>query len=158
MSVIFLSESLLQTREIGEKIGRLLHESVVIKLKGDMATGKTSLVQGLAKGLGVPAEYYITSPTFTLVNQYPGRLDLYHIDLYRLGDAVDFEDIGLFDILLEDGVAAVEWSEKLSEDFENEITIVLTASDDHSRKIHITARGDFSKSFLKTLEKHKQIR
>ncbi len=157
MSISIVSKSLGQTRRIGEEIGRLLNEGVVIKLTGDLGSGKTSIAQGIAKGLEVPPEYYITSPTFTLLNQYPGRLEFYHADLYRLGDVVDFEDIGLMDILFEDGVVAVEWAEKLPEEFESQITIEMTIAGDASRVIRISARGNFAERFLKKLEKSEEI-
>ena len=157
MDITILSKSLSQTRRIGEEIGRLLEEGVVIKLTGDLGSGKTSIAQGIAKGLDVPPEYYITSPTFTLVNQYPGRLEFYHADLYRLGESVDFEDIGLLDILFDDGVVAVEWAEKLPEEFENQITIRMAVKDEDTREIQIFARGNFAESFLKKLEKSIEI-
>ena len=155
MEITIISESPEQTRGIGERIGRLLDRSAVLKLTGDLGCGKTCLVQGLAQGLDVPPEYYVTSPTFTLVNQYPGRLELYHVDLYRLGDAVDFEDVGLPDILGEDGVVAVEWAEKLVEVFDNQIEIRLAAIGEESREIHISTEGIFSELILKNLEKTK---
>lgn len=157
MSITVISKSLSQTRRIGEEIGRLLNEGVVIKLAGDLGSGKTSIAQGIAKGLDVPPEYYITSPTFTLVNQYPGRLEFYHADLYRLGASVDLEDIGLLDILFEDGVVAVEWAEKLPGEFEKQITVCMTIIDDASREIRISARGNFAEPFLKKLEKSSEI-
>ncbi len=157
MSLLIVSKSAEETRRIGEAIGRLLNEGVVIKLAGDLGSGKTAIAQGIAKGLDVPPEYYVTSPTFTLVNQYPGRLEFHHADLYRLGDVVDFEDIGLLDILFEDGVVAVEWAEKLPEEFENQIAIRMTIADDASREIRISARGNFAGPFLKKLEKYAEI-
>jgi len=77
-------------------------------LTGDLGSGKTSFVQGLARGLEVPNDYYITSPSYTLINEYPGRHPFFHVDLYRLEDPVDFEDIGLYDILDVNFVVAIE--------------------------------------------------
>jgi len=71
----------------------------------------------LARGLTVPSDYYITSPTFTLVNEYPGRLPLFHIDLYRLETVRDLEDIGLDDLLYDQAVLAIEWADRLAENF-----------------------------------------
>ena len=73
-----------KTRQLGRSIGRLINQPLVIALIGDLGSGKTAFVQGLAAGLDVAGDYYITSPTFTLINEYPGRLPLYHADLYRL--------------------------------------------------------------------------
>ena len=88
-----------ETKRLGRKIGSLIDDPIVLALSGDLGSGKTVFVQGLARGLDVPPDYYITSPTFTLVNEYPGRLRLFHIDLYRLDHFGDLEDIGLHDIL-----------------------------------------------------------
>ena len=152
MEVVIFSNSLSQTRKLGKKIGEILESGTVIRLIGDLGSGKTSLVQGIAEGLGVSPEYYITSPTFTLINEYPGRHTLYHVDLYRLETAVDFENIGLLDILFDDGVVAIEWAEKLAEDLKNPITIKLTIVDDHSRKIQITSFEPKIIDILKKLE------
>ena len=84
-----------ETFDLGRKIGSLIDDPIVLALSGDLGSGKTVFVQGLARGLEVQPEYYITSPTFTLVNEYPGRLRLFHIDLYRLDHFGDLEDIGL---------------------------------------------------------------
>ena len=78
------THSVQETRELGQNIGRLISQPITLALIGDLGSGKTAFVQGLAQGLDVPADYYITSPTFTLINEYPGRLALIHIDLYRL--------------------------------------------------------------------------
>jgi tRNA threonylcarbamoyladenosine biosynthesis protein TsaE len=86
---------------------------MVFALIGDLGSGKTVFVQGLARGLDVPAGYYVTSPSFTLINEYPGRRLLRHIDLYRLDADLDLDELGLTDILKSDGVAAIEWADKL---------------------------------------------
>ncbi len=152
MQVVIFSNSLSQTQELGKKIGARLEAGTVIRLIGDLGSGKTSMVQGIAQGLDVSPEYYITSPTFTLINEYPGRHTFYHVDLYRLGDTVDFEDIGLLDILFDEGVVAIEWAEKLTEELKNPITIKLSIIDDHSRKIQIVSFEPKIVDFLKKLE------
>jgi tRNA threonylcarbamoyladenosine biosynthesis protein TsaE len=152
MQVNIISNSLAKTHELGKKIGAKLEPGNVIRLIGDLGSGKTSLVQGIAQGLDVSSEYYITSPTFTLINEYPGRYTFYHVDLYRLEDTVDFEDIGLLDILFDDGVVAIEWAEKLTEELKNPITIQLSIIDDHSRKIHIISSEPNLIDYLKKLE------
>jgi tRNA threonylcarbamoyladenosine biosynthesis protein TsaE len=148
-----LSESPEETLDLGERIGRMLSDGIVIRLIGDLGSGKTLLVKGIARGLDVPSQYLITSPTFTLVNEYKGRQPLYHADLYRLSTAVDFEDIGLLDILCEDAVVVIEWAEKLTEDIENTWTIHFATIDDQKRQIVIKAQGDNAIELLKKLEK-----
>jgi tRNA threonylcarbamoyladenosine biosynthesis protein TsaE len=86
---------------------------MIFALIGYLGSGKTMFVQGLARGLDVPNKYYVTSPSFTLINEYPGRWPLRHIDLYRLDADLDPDDLGLTDILRGEGVAAIEWADKL---------------------------------------------
>lgn len=104
-----------QTRALGRCIGQRIEASLVIRLCGDLGSGKTCLVQGLAGGLGVPDAYRVTSPTYTLINEYPGRLPIFHVDLYRLQGPDDAETIGLWDIMGRDTVVAVEWAERIPE-------------------------------------------
>jgi len=141
-----------ETNNLGQKIGSLIAGPVLLALSGDLGSGKTVFVQGLAKGLDVPPEYYVTSPTFTLVNEYSGRFHLFHIDLYRLEHYGDLEDIGLFDILSKNAVVAIEWAEKLPDDL---ITTGLSVSidiiDDDARKINIIAYGHEAAGLIKAL-------
>ncbi len=132
-----------QTRLLARCIGRQIRRGIVIRLDGDLGGGKTCFAQGLAKGLEVPEDYDITSPTYTLVNEYPGRLPLFHIDLYRLEKGFDAEMVGLWEIFDSEAVAAVEWPERLSEDewpAEN-MKIEFYALDDHSRNIRLFGYG-----------------
>ena len=101
------------TTALGAHVGRYCHGGQLLALRGDLGSGKTTFVQGLATGLDVPDTYIITSPSYTLVNEYPGRLPLIHADLYRMTDAASLEDIGLDEWLGAEAVIAVEWSEKL---------------------------------------------
>lgn len=141
-----------ETQKLGEKIGKLLKSPMAIALTGDLGSGKTAFVQGLAKGLEVPPEYYITSPTFTLVNEYPGRFRLFHIDLYRLNHYGDLEDIGFYDILEADGVVAIEWAEKLSHDLRsNYLALRFDTIDDETRKISVVASGQEAIVLIKAL-------
>jgi len=86
---------------------------MVIAFRGGLGAGKTTLTKGIARGLGVEDE--VTSPTYTLVHEYQGRLPMYHIDAYRLSSGTDFEDIGGLDILASDGLCVIEWSENVEE-------------------------------------------
>jgi tRNA threonylcarbamoyladenosine biosynthesis protein TsaE len=132
-----ITESLEETQLLGQKIGALISAGTVICLTGDLGSGKTSFVQGLAMGLGV-----ITSPTYVLINEYPGRHPLFHVDLYRMEDPVDFEDIGLYEILHGKGVVVVEWADKLSKDFLAEyLAIHFEILNDESRKLTISANA-----------------
>jgi tRNA threonylcarbamoyladenosine biosynthesis protein TsaE len=102
-----------ETRRAGERLGRVLAAGDVVLLDGELGAGKTCFVQGVARGLGVPRERRVASPTFTLINQHPGRVPLYHVDLYRIGDPGELEEIGIRDYLGGEGVAVIEWAERL---------------------------------------------
>ena len=101
-----------QTRRVGRLLGRYLDPGSLIALSGGLGTGKTEFIKGLAKGLGVQAGCYVSSPSFVLINEYPGRIPLYHIDLYRLSGGSDVEEMGLEEYVYGQGVTAIEWAEK----------------------------------------------
>lgn len=109
----FTSQSAEQTAALGRIIGKRLRQGLTLLLFGDLGSGKTAFSQGLARGLEIPASYAITSPTYTLINEYPGKLPFYHVDLYRLPDSVNPEEIGLEEIFEEEGVVCVEWADRL---------------------------------------------
>jgi len=137
-----LTDSSEKTRELGEKIGLQLTGGTVLALIGALGSGKTCFVQGLAKGLEVPEDYYITSPTYTLINEYPGRHSLFHADLYRIEGCINYDETGLDEIICGDGVVALEWADRLDEDLLTEhITIYFEILDDNLRRITITAHG-----------------
>ena len=142
-----------ETKKLGEKIGACLQVGMVLALIGDLGTGKTSFVQGLARGLEVPNEYYITSPSYTMINEYPGRQPLFHVDLYRLEDPVDFEDIGLYDILGDNYVVAIEWADKIRQErLPDHVTITFKISGDPSREIYMCAHGVNAVALLKEIK------
>ena len=110
----FISHSPAATESLGEAWGRAAQSGLVIAVSGDLGAGKTQLVRGLARGLGVTARVH--SPTFTLVNEYGGgRLKLFHLDLYRLETAVQILSAGVEEFLSPDGVAVIEWAERLED-------------------------------------------
>ena len=110
----FISHSPAATESLGEAWGRAAQSGLVIALSGDLGAGKTQLVKGLARGLGVAVQVH--SPTFTLVNEYGGgRLKLFHLDLYRLETAAQILSAGVEEFLSPDGVAVIEWAERLED-------------------------------------------
>ena len=119
----YLSHSVAETEEIGAQLARTLHPGTVLAYQGDLGMGKTAFTRGLARGLG--CEGRVTSPTFTIVNEYEGPVPLFHFDLYRLEDADALFDIGWEDYLARGGVCAVEWSER-AEDALPEDTLYVT--------------------------------
>lgn len=113
-SIKLKSDSSEYTIHVGRIIGATAERGDVVALSGDLGTGKTCLTQGIARGLEVPEVYPITSPTFTLINEYPGRCILYHFDIYRLTGAKDLEDMGYEDYFYGNGVTVIEWAERIN--------------------------------------------
>ena len=102
-----------ETIKLGEKIARRLKPGDLVALSGELGAGKTTLVKGIAKGLGVKNYRYVNSPSFVLVKEYKGKIPLFHFDIYRLNNLKDIEDIGYEDYLARDGVVVIEWSSKM---------------------------------------------
>ena len=127
-----------ETEQLGQRLGSVLKAGTVLAYTGDLGAGKTAFTRGLARGLGVPDR--VTSPTFTIVNEYEGgRLPLFHFDMYRLGGADELFDIGWEDYLARNGVCAVEWSENVDEALEGEVIRIdiRRGGHDNQRKISI---------------------
>jgi tRNA threonylcarbamoyladenosine biosynthesis protein TsaE len=140
------------TRRLGESCGRDIRDPVVLFLIGDLGSGKTVFVQGLARGLDVPETDYVTSPSFTLINEYPGRLRLYHIDLYRLESNLDPDDLGLTEILKGDDVAAVEWADKLPSGLQpDRLEVRFEIGEGDHRTLRFFAYGQVASSLLSKL-------
>ncbi|MDO8303046.1 MAG: tRNA (adenosine(37)-N6)-threonylcarbamoyltransferase complex ATPase subunit type 1 TsaE [Sedimentisphaerales bacterium] len=115
----FISDSPQQTIEIGRKIGAALKGGEVICLIGPLGAGKTHLVKGIAAGVGAQNAERVNSPTFVIVNEYFGRLELYHIDAYRIEKPSDFEMLGFDDFLHPGAVVIIEWANKVHEVLKN---------------------------------------
>lgn len=138
VSLCLISKSAEETFEMGRIIGEHLGAGDVLALIGELGSGKTCLTQGIARGLQVPGEYEITSPTFTLINEYPGRVTLHHMDMYRLAGSKDLEDMGYEDYFYGDGVAVIEWAEKISDILPaGNLRITLRYLDEFSREMCI---------------------
>jgi tRNA threonylcarbamoyladenosine biosynthesis protein TsaE len=133
-----------ETRRLADTIGRRLQGGSLLLLKGDLGSGKTVFAQGLATGLAVPDEYTVTSPTYTLVHEYPGRLPFFHVDLYRLpAGGADMESLGLADQTSASGVVLIEWPDRLppGELPPEHLTISLVPDAPQARKIRLIAYG-----------------
>ena len=153
-----LSASRDQTIALGRAIGTGIESALVITLAGDLASGKTAFVQGLARGLAVPGEYYITSPSYTLINEYPGRIPLCHADLYRLGNHSDITDTGLEEMLDRPCVLAIEWPERLdSHRFEDHLAIDIQILAPNTRSFEMIAYGLPAVKLLKGIKKNKEM-
>lgn len=153
-SLILFSKSPSETFRIGRILGEGLKRGDCVALTGELGAGKTCLTQGIAKGMGVPDCYGITSPTFTLINEYPGRdAALYHLDVYRLTGSLDLLEMGFEEYLLGNGVIVIEWAEKIMDSIpEDALSIGFSYLDENIRKIEITGcpeRIDFWELDLK---------
>lgn len=141
MLKLFL-QSLQQTGDFGKILGREAVRGDVILLTGSLGAGKTTLARAIASGLDVPRECYVTSPTFSLMLEYPGRIPLYHIDCYRLRDEDDVEDSGLMDYIVADGLTVVEWPDRLGRLIPAEnLDIRLYAAGEKARKVVVSPHG-----------------
>jgi tRNA threonylcarbamoyladenosine biosynthesis protein TsaE len=138
----YMSHSPSETESLGEQLGHLLEPGGIVCLYGDLGSGKTVFTKGLARGLGVPREVVVRSPSFILIQQYVGRMPVYHADLYRLENAQDVDDIGLRDVMGGNGVAVIEWADKLEALLPAErLDVTLQHLDEATRLISLTAGG-----------------
>ncbi len=142
----YITNSPVETEAVGEALGRVLQPGTVLAYRGDLGAGKTAFTRGLARGLGATEQ--VTSPTYTIVNEYlSGRLPLFHFDMYRLGSCDDLFDIGWEDYLERGGVCAVEWSENVEEALEDALFVTIEKTGEDSRRITVEggeSLGDLS--------------
>ena len=132
-----------ETEALGEKLGKLLRPGTVLAYLGDLGAGKTAFTRGLARGLG--CRETVTSPTYTIVNEYlGGRLPLFHFDMYRLTSSDDLWDIGWEDYLDRQGVCAVEWSENVPEAMTGALTVRIEKLGDTVRRITIDGGAEYA--------------
>ena len=125
-----------ETEAAGALLAGNLPDGAVVALYGGLGAGKTAFVRGMARGMGISA--HVSSPTFTIVNEYPGPRELFHFDMYRLSSAGELFDIGWEDYLSRGGVCAVEWSENVRDAFEGgEISVSIEITSAEGRKIEI---------------------
>jgi tRNA threonylcarbamoyladenosine biosynthesis protein TsaE len=147
----FLTTSPEETEALGRRLGEILSPPALLLLRGDLGAGKTCFVRGLARGLSVPADEPVTSPTYALMHHYQGRHDLYHFDLYRLSGWGDLLEIG-FDEYIESGkIIVVEWSERAESAGLEGLEIAFSLLDEETRSIEMTATAEKDVAFLLSL-------
>ena len=150
--MIFKTTGMEETMRFGKKLGMLLSPGDVVALVGELGAGKTTLVKGIVQGLGVTDRRAVKSPTFSLVHTYEGRMPVYHFDAYRLEDTQEMLDIGSDEMISGDGVAIVEWADKVSGCLPKEyLQITLTAVSAHERKIELRIYGYRCDEIIKNL-------
>lgn len=141
-----------ETRRLAFTLGAAVGHPLLVLLEGDLGAGKTCFAQGLARGLGVDPSVPVTSPTFTLVNEYPGRLPFVHVDLYRL-ERADLEDIGLEDLFDRPAVVAVEWPDRMGPPPDVErLHVAIEVMEDDARRIRIRSCGLGSANLLRGID------
>ena len=134
--------SLAETERLGRLLGEIAEPGDVIILNGPLGAGKTTLSQFIGTGLKVPRECYITSPTFSLLHEYPGRLPMYHMDLYRLSTEEEIEDLGFVEYIYGQGLTVIEWPDRLGEMLpEDHLDITLAMDGEDCRTAVISAHG-----------------
>lgn len=140
-----------ETQRVGQLLGQLLQSGDVLLVSGELGAGKTTFIQGLALGIGIQAR--VTSPTFTIIHEYPGSLPLHHIDAYRLEDAREIAELGLEEYFYGDGITAVEWAERIADWIPSDylyVRLARVSDEEGQRAITIGARG--SRCYAKVLE------
>jgi tRNA threonylcarbamoyladenosine biosynthesis protein TsaE len=130
------------TRQFGRRIAELLFPNSVIALIGDLGAGKTFLVRAIAEGLGLPAGALVTSPTFVLVQEYAGRLPIYHFDVYRLKSPSEFFDLGANEYFEAGGVCLVEWADRVERQLPRDhLRLTMHVTGEQSRRVELESYG-----------------
>jgi tRNA threonylcarbamoyladenosine biosynthesis protein TsaE len=145
------------TRRLAEAIGAALAPGDLVVLEGDLGTGKTFLVRGIARALGVASQVRITSPTFALINEHSGRMPIVHADLYRLGDASELVEIGLSERVGSEAVVLVEWGERFADELGQAGLWVFLSLSGAGRSATLLARGALGGALLERVVAHPQF-
>jgi tRNA threonylcarbamoyladenosine biosynthesis protein TsaE len=153
LTVTFISRNPEETVALGKLLGATLQAGDVLALVGELGAGKTRLTQGIARGLDVADHYQITSPTFTLINEYPGRLPFVHLDVYRLAGSAEMVDLGYEEYFFGGGVTVIEWAEKIQDILpQRTLSFKLTYLDQSTRKIEISGHISRMAQIAETLK------
>jgi len=140
--LVIQTRSASETIRVGKTIGSRLLFGDVVALVGELGAGKTQFIKGLAAGVGIENSAYISSPSFTLIHEYPGKIPFYHIDLFRLGREQEAEELGLEDYFQGRGITAIEWADKIPSLLPEELLFIsITYLDKNIRSVEIAGRG-----------------
>ncbi len=150
--IVIQTRSASETARIGKTIGSRLQPGNVVALVGELGAGKTQFIKGLAAGVGIENSAYISSPSFTLIHEYPGKIPFYHIDLFRLGGTQEAEGLGLDDYFEGRGVTAIEWADRIPSLLPGELLFISMAyTDKNARSIEIIGKGKRYEDLVKDL-------
>jgi len=148
--VVFQTKSTSETIRLGKRVGSLLLRGDVVALAGELGTGKTQFIKGLAVAVGVGNSTYVSSPSFTLINEYTGRIPFYHIDLFRLKNEKEAEELGLEEYCGGEGITAIEWADKIPSLLPKELLwIQIGYTGKQTRSIEIVGKGKRYEEILK---------
>ena len=140
--IVIQTRSASETIRVGKTVGSRLLLGDVVALVGELGAGKTQFIKGLAAGVGIENSAYISSPSFTLIHEYPGKIPFYHIDLFRLGREQEAEELGLEDYFQGRGITAIEWADKIPSLLPEELLFIsITYLDKNIRSVEIAGRG-----------------
>lgn len=132
------TESPEETQALGEELGRTLKVRDVVALIGDLGSGKTCLTQGIARGVGIAQGEVVSSPSYIIINEYDGKIPIYHIDLYRLETFSEIAELGIGEYMNSDGICIIEWAERMAEGLPDTcIKIHIVWEDENTRSIKI---------------------
>ena len=141
--MVFQTKSPVETIRIGKNIGSLLLPGDIVALVGELGTGKTQFIKGLAAGVGVGKSTYISSPSFTLINEYVGKVRFYHMDLFRLKSEKEAEELGLEEYFQGGGITAIEWADKIPSLLPEEILwIIICYTGKNIRSFEMIGKGN----------------
>jgi tRNA threonylcarbamoyladenosine biosynthesis protein TsaE len=150
--MVLQTRSASETIRIGKNIGNRLLPRDVVALVGELGAGKTQFIKGLAAGVGIGNPTYISSPSFTLINEYPGKIPFYHIDLFRLGREKEAEELGLEDYFQGGGITAIEWADKIPSLLPKEMLFIsIRYIDKNIRSVEIIGKGKRFEDLVKEL-------
>lgn len=145
-------KSINETIKLGATLGSLISKGDVVALTGELGSGKTTLIKGIAKGLGVKDTRYVNSPSFVIVKEYKGKIPLYHLDVFRLDDPSTLDTVGYKEFFYGDGATVIEWADKIRELLPDEyLDIELFVKGEKEREIKIKAYGNRYENLLKHL-------
>jgi tRNA threonylcarbamoyladenosine biosynthesis protein TsaE len=157
--MILYSKNPSETIRIGKQIGRLLQRGDVVALVGELGAGKTQFIKGLAQGVGVGKSVYVSSPSFTLINEYKGEIPFYHIDLYRLEEEKEAEELGLEEYFHGEGITAIEWADRIPSLLPAEFLCVnIHYMGKQIRSIELVAKGERYKELINTISSESGVR
>jgi tRNA threonylcarbamoyladenosine biosynthesis protein TsaE len=150
---VVLSTSARMTMSFGRTLAKLVEGGEIIGLHGELGTGKTTFVRGFCDGIEVSQKAWVRSPTFTLINEYQGRLPVYHIDLYRIDRAEEIDALNLREYLYSDGVSLIEWIERLpADELDDYLEVSLAHRTESKRQVTFTAHGERYEAILEHLK------